>query len=77
MRKRTGKASTGTSTRKGKSRRAYPLVGDAGRLVTTDKKKTEVLNNFFVSVFLITACHTALKHLVWQEGIEEAMSVTL
>ena len=37
------------------------LVSDTGKLVTTDKEKADVLNNFFLPwSSLITAHHTAL-----------------
>lgn len=41
-----------------------PLVNDPGKLVTTDKKKAELLN-FLHWSSLKTSCHTVLKHSIW------------
>jgi len=51
---------------------------DTSKLVTTDKKKTEVISNFFLPrSSLITAHHIALKCAVWKEGPEEEISFPL
>jgi len=45
------KVTTGMSARKGRSEKVYPLMNTTGKLATMDKKKAEVLNKFFASVF--------------------------
>jgi len=45
-----------------------PLVINAGRLITTDKEKAEVLSNFLPQSSLATALHTALKFRRWELG---------
>jgi len=60
VQKRTGKASKGTST--GKVQEGVPLlVSNIDSLVTTDKKKAEVLNNFLPQTSLATVLHTPLE----------------
>lgn len=45
------KISTGMSDRKQRSEKVHSLMNTAIKLVTTEKERAEVLNNFFASVF--------------------------
>lgn len=68
-------ASTGVLTRKERSKKMYPLIRNAGKLVTIDKEKAEVLNNFFLT---LPSMQPFLPHLLstwtagWGLGLQNA-----
>lgn len=45
----TRSTSRGILTSKERSKKIYPLISNAEKLVTMDKEKAEVLNSFFLS----------------------------
>jgi len=55
MQRILSRASTGTSARKGRLKKAFPPMNKNGDLVSTDKENAEVLNNFLPQSSLATS----------------------
>ena len=53
------------------------LVSNTGGLITADKEKAEVFDNFFTQSSPATALHTALGWMVWKVGTGGAFPLPL